>query len=361
MNKMIGIIACGLIAGCVSVEKTRERLASGDAEQIEVAKRDARRMALDSHLPEEERIAYIELLADNDVLYTILTSLRYDEAVQTAAIKKMSFAEEGMAAKFAKDYHDYDSSLRCLSDGVLAVAVSQMCAQADFDDLYAARKTFRIETELENVLTDALLEKATNDVQRVKVFGVCCDDKQAARALEKVKDQNALLDLLCGRIGRCGSPSATVVSALSDETIVGFIRDDARFIRFAEHKGSSCLCEKMKDKTKLCELLIQLDGARAELCYGALAALSDECLVRVIKEAKCEKLKQGACWKVRSSKTAEHLFCDVTLSDKSQWTLAWRLAKGAATRKMYDSARDDKVRKLLLEKMPRELRKEIEK
>lgn len=358
MGKILVIVGCGLLAGCVTVEKTRERLASGNVEQIEQAKRDARRMALDRYLPEAERIAYVEMLTENDTLYEMLPFLHDNRSVQAAAIKKMSFAEEGLAAKFAKDYDAYDSILRrCLSDDVLSIAVSQMCAQADFDDLYAARKIFRVETSLENEMLDALLEKAMSDAQRVKVFDVCDDDKRRERALANVKDQNVLLDCLC--TGLEESKAKIVAGYLSDETIIEFIRKDVRFVRFAEHKGAHCLCGKMKDPDKLGALLVDLAGPRAELCRSAMKILSDACLVKIIEEAKNEKLREYAPWDIRSVQAAERLFCGGKVSAKIQWALAFRLQKGAATRKMYEAASDEKVRKELLEKMPRELRKEI--
>ena len=361
MRKILVIVGCGLLAGCVTVEKTRERLASGNAEQIEQAKRDARRMALDRYLPEAERIAYVEMLTENDTLYEMLPFLHDNRSVQAAAIKKMSFAEEGLAAKFAKDYDAYDSILqRCLSDDVLAIAVSQMCAQADFDDLYAARKTFRIDSELKKEMTDALLEKAMSDAQRVKVFDVCDDDKRRERALATVKDQKALLDLLCTYIGRGGSEFDVIVGALSDETIVTFISDDTRFVHLAELQGSSRLCAKMKDPGKLGALMVDLAGPRAELCESAMKILPDAWLVKIAEEAKNEKLREYVPFNIRSVQAVERLFCGGKVSAKIQWTLAIRLPKGAATRKMYEAASDEKVRKELLEKMPREVRKEIE-
>ena len=95
MGKILVIVGCGLLAGCVTVEKTRERLASGNVEQIEQAKRDARRMALDRYLPEAERIAYGEMLTENDTLYEMLPFLHDNRSVQAAAIKKMSLRRKG--------------------------------------------------------------------------------------------------------------------------------------------------------------------------------------------------------------------------------------------------------------------------
>ena len=363
MRKILVIVGCGLLAGCVTIEKTRERFASGDAEQIEQAKRDARRMALDRYLPEAERIAYVEMLTENDTLYEMLPFLQDNRNVQAAAIKKMSFAEEGLAAKFAEDYVALnDSRLRsCLSEDVLAIAVDQICAQADFDDLYAACKTFRLKIgdSLENEMTDALLEKAMSDAQRVKVFGVCDDDKRRERALANVKDQTVLLDCLCTRMGE--SKAEIVAGYLSDETIIEFIQKDVRFVRFAERREVSRLCEKMKDPGKLGALMVDLAGSRAELCESAMKILPDAWLVKIAEEAKNEKLREYVPFNIRSVQAVERLFCGGKVPAKIQLMLALRLPKGAATRKMYEAASDEKVRKELLEKMPRVLRKEIEK
>ena len=363
MRKILVIAGCGLLAGCVTVEKTRERLASGDACQISRAKSDIRWELLNrcrSSEPDEEWLAYAELMKDNDELLDILRSLSHGSTHQKAVIRQMSFAEEGFAFKFAEECRS--GKLRVLyghsSEDVLPFAIHQMCEQAGFDDLYATTKIAWAGSS-ENEIIDALLKKASADNQFTKVFFLSRDEERRKKALENVKDQNVLLDCLC--TGLEESKANIVAAYLSDETIIEFIRKDVRFVRFAEHKGAHCLCAKMKDPGKLGALLVDLAGPRAELCRSAMKILPDAWLVKIVEEAKNEMLRNLAPYDIRSVQAVERLFCGGKVSAKIQWTLASRLRQGSATRKMYEAASDEKVRKELLEKMPREVRKEIEK
>lgn len=359
MRKILVIVGCGLLAGCVTVEKTRERLASGDACQISRAKSDIRWELLNrcrSSEPDERWLAYAGLMKDNNELLDVLRCLRHGTTCQIAVIRQMSFAEEGFAFKFAEECRGGD--LRSLKDDVETFAIHQMCEQAGFDDLYATTKIAWAGSS-ENEIIDALLKKASADNQFTKVFFRSRDDERRKKALENVKDQNVLLDCLC--TGLEESKAKIVAGYLSDETIIEFIRKDARFVRFAEHKGAHCLCAKMKDPGKLGALLVDLSGPRAELCRSAMKILPDAWLVKIIEEAQNEKLREYAPFDIRSVQAIERLFCGGKVSEKIQWTLASRLRQGSATRKMYEAASDEKVRKELLEKMPREVRKEIEK
>lgn len=359
MRKILAIVGCGLLAGCVTVEKTRERLASGDASQISRANRDIRWQLLNrcrSSEPDEEWLAYAGLMKDNNELLDILRCLRHGTSCQIAVIRQMSFAEEGFAFKFAEECRSGKLGLYG-SDDVLPFAIHQMCEQAGFDDLYATTKIAWAGSS-ENEIIDALLKKASADNQFVKVFFLSRDDERRKKALANVKDQNVLLDCLC--TGLEESKAKIVAGYLSDETIIEFIRNDARFVRFAEHKGAYCLCAKMKDPGKLGALLVDLSGPRADLCRSAMKILPDAWLVKIVEEAKNEMLRNLAPYDIRSVQSVERLFCGGKVSAKIQWTLVSRLQQGSATRKMYEAASDEKVRKELLTKMPREVRKEIE-
>lgn len=81
--KLIGVaVTMAVMAGCVTVEGTREQLKSGDANEVKKAERNIVRIAVDGGRKDamprytvEQRISFVELTSKNDVLLEVVDGL----------------------------------------------------------------------------------------------------------------------------------------------------------------------------------------------------------------------------------------------------------------------------------------------
>lgn len=89
-----------LLVGCVSLEKTQMRLQSSDAKEVQKAKDTIYSIAAQGRDPlgllqfgTQDRIKYVQLANDNELLFKILADSDYAYDVRAAVIEKLDFSK----------------------------------------------------------------------------------------------------------------------------------------------------------------------------------------------------------------------------------------------------------------------------
>ncbi len=302
-----------LLSGCVSVESTKAQLASGNPKQVKEANETIFREATLRSNPENERIRYIELTKDYDVLFRIFEYTYSEENIAKAVARQMDFSVKGTAARLIDDLIKYRENSHVdlfdrADESVKEELIGSILSSADEKSLVeAAKKSKDMFFEMRRPFGKKLAEITTSQELLLELLGgrhsetvVALETGDMPVALKKLTDQKLLIDLLCERaIDFDFKFMDDLIAKIDEATLCDFIRNDERFTKIFDPEHGPFTDRYNKIKTRLMTRItdnVRLVNALSESKYDsgvtdAMRNMSMRQLADVIDISKKESLK----------------------------------------------------------------------
>ena len=364
-------LACVMaIVGCVSVESTKMQLQSGNPKLISEAEENIYRIATSSDYSIKERIDYINLASNQDLLERIFAYTWYDKRVGVAVAKKMDFSKKNSIVAFIEKNKEIVND--CSRDeAVQKEIVNTMLSTATVEELVNAGKYLTSHYpcfyELRKPLAMKLANVATDQVvlfQLVDGTGInFAEDDAKDVALAKLTDQNKLMSLYCSC--HCYNRDK-VLEKLQDKTICAFIQNDRRYGEVSSwgdgrDKGWAVkeLIARIKDEKLIAKILIaKNEDSGVEMLLDMVK--KERIVAHIVVGAKNTNIRKMAAMKLKDHQEIVSLLMSGKVADKDlQLTLIRNIEDGTADVKLYDNVKCPDVQKAIFVKLSKEARVEV--
>lgn len=350
-----------LFCGCVSVESTKAKLESGDAQSVRQAEETIKQQARNyQQLSIEERIQYIKLTKNPEVLFFICHD-NGDGKIKSAAARQIDFSQKGVFVRFIKECgYDIDD-IEGSSD-----FIQWMLNSVPMEELITAfrqleNRTIDCDSNLKTSLYKKLAQTVTSEDVLFELLSgrmaTQLDSSDKSVALSKINDQSKLMTLFCNYAS--DEDKTAVIQKIREDTICDFIRKDERLGKYI---GKAKLLSRVQDNKKLAKALIERenpDGAQSVV--EVLAERSQTALASVVALAKSAKVKEWAMERIKDKNVVKQMILSKHVDDALKIQLADRLETGDVDEATYAAATSEAVKKALYGKLTPEGRATLRK
>ena len=225
-------VGLALFTGCISVESTRAQLASGNPQLIQEANDNIYKKAVWQHVPIQERVSYITLTKDFDLLLRILKSTYDEKEIAQTVIRQMDFTEVGRTIKLLegfKEIEDLDESVNVELREKILGAISEK----ELTEVIKKHGSLNLPYEWEIPFAKKLAAITSSQdvlyglVSRSGDLYIRDDSRELEKlVLDRLTDQKKLIDLFSTVLD--DKLEKAVIKKLSESTVCSFIKDDKR-------------------------------------------------------------------------------------------------------------------------------------
>ena len=413
-----GALGLAALTGCVSVESTKAQLASGNPELIKKANENIFQQAVWG-TSDEERMRYIKLTKDYDVLFRIFRNTWDNEKIAKAIVAQMDFSAEGSVARFLNDCRELKQrgrnpldDLGGVSESVRAEFIQRILSTANEASLIEASKMTRdCFFELGGPLGMKLAETTTSQEVLFELLGGNGDNAKVSEldrgagmslALSRLTDQKLLMDLLCARAYNADFSIDDLIAKIDEATICDFIQNDERLEKLFDSLKDGrekMFVARVSDSRKIVKALIERNGEcgesiaepireegrrtrnrasvarheRSEVSgrnrkafaasSGAKAVmvhLTQLQIAAIALLAKNDDIRTTAAEMLTDKNVIKQILSSGKLKDEKQMLkFLDKLESGDADEKLYASVKDAKIKKVVFGKLAPELRAKV--
>ena len=323
--KLVGVaVTMAAMAGCISVEKTRAQLQSGDKSEIKRAEETIYFVATQNFQPETQ-IEYVSLTSNEELLLRILKSGWSDE-VRAEALRRIKFENPETAKQFVNAFKEKEGiaksdamkkAIKCLKEDVLIndiwhdtlhcdKAVMHMCSER----LAEIGTNTRV---LEEILrsNDFHATQETRAKAAARIVGIG-DDKAVLSAVYEDKD-SVLPNLndadLCrlvlsdkwGQVCNVGSREELT------EKMLGRISDVTMLFKIASETKDAWVGEMALKKVDPAKLAGAVKTASPDVRALILSSTRDQNVILEVLKVDPALADESIAKKIISPKVAEYL------------------------------------------------------
>ena len=343
------------------------QLQSGNPELISRAEETIYRIATSREYSDEERIDYINLTSNHDVLVKIFSRTYYDEKVGVAVAKRLNFSKKDSIISFIEKNKKFVERRDKTIDKEI---INSMLNTATVNELVNAGKYLTSHYPSYYPLRDPLAMKLAKVVTDQEVLFQLIDgtsnshplcfsreDEFRDIALAKLTDQKRLMSLYCNL--HCYDRDK-VLAKLQDSTICDFIQNDPRYEEVSKwNDGGQELIARIKDETQLAKILIAKEDDSGT--NGLFSPIKEEkTIAHIVVAAKNKNIREMAAMRLKDHKEIVSILVNGNMTDKDlQLTLVNNIEDGTADVKLYDGVKNPVVQKAIFAKLSKEARIEI--
>ena len=293
MKMIAGACLCAAaIAGCVSVEQTRQQLQSKDSAEVKKAEENIYRIATEGRDPSgfvqftpAQQAEYVSLVSNNDLLLRIMDESYRDEVIMAAA-EKLDFNKAGLAMEiFSKHKELFKGRVLDKIEGF----EDKMCGNLNENEAILLLQDYSIRFNIRNKIMQRLLDVTETvtilyDLYNEK-FGIYSGSKERAfkkllANTDKISDEAIVKKLLASYEVNDEATRKKLISKLpSDEAEIYTLnecKDDKAFYE-AFKKANDEVKEKvfkrvlcMKDETLLADFVRNNPSAASKVNFRSV-------------------------------------------------------------------------------------------
>ncbi len=356
--------------GCVSVESTKAKLQSGNPQLVAEAEKTIVHQALyDTQISRAERIEYVKLTKNNDVLFDIVKHTS-DAHVRLAAARQVDFSKKGVPQRFFEECAHSFSGQENLHELIRLFVDS-----ASIEDLtviagqLAKHKISTGVLPLEGVLAKRLVLTANSQKLLFDLLAgelrVLLKDSDRQLAIDKLNDQALLMSCACEGAFNSNDEG---YQKLDEDTVCSFIQNDDRLAKVYNNVLEK-LVARIHDNKKLAKALIERknsgfepyrpDHRGAMAVIEALSERSQIALAAVASIAKNDEIRKWATDAIKDKAVVKKLIVGDRIDSQGKVKLMDKLETGDVDEAMYAAVKDVVVKKALFSKLSPEVRQKV--
>ncbi len=358
-------VGLALFTGCISVESTRAQLASGNPQLIQEANDNIYKKAVWQHVPIQERVSYITLTKDFDLLLRILKSTYDEKEIAQTVIRQMDFTEVGRTIKLLegfKEIEDLDESVNVeLREKILgAISEKELTEVIKRHGSLGLPYMWEIPFAKKLAVTTSSQDVLYGLVSRSGDLYIRDDSRELEKlVLDRLTDQKKLIDLFSTVLD--DNLEKAVIEKLSESTVCSFIKDDKRLAKLSFNLSNwraKALLDRVANKVNIVKAIAARKSE--EGTKNLMFEMTQPHIAAVAILATNAKIRDNAISLLTDAKVIKQVLAGNRLSDEqSALELAKKLKDGDTDAQLYASIKSEKVKQRVLVAMPTEERAKI--